>query len=208
MMDLTLFPRGIVIGFAIAAPVGPIGVLVIQRTLLQGRVAGFISGAGAATADAFYGSLAAFGLTVLSSILIRQGLWIRLVGGLFLCYLGLTTLRVRPVERANNPAGRGLRGAYLSTLALTVTNPATILSFAAVFSGLGLASSRGSYASASLLVVGVLLGSLTWWFLLSGCVSVVRKRSSRVGLRWVNLFSGISITVFGLAALLSVARSL
>jgi threonine/homoserine/homoserine lactone efflux protein len=98
-MDPTLFPRGLAIGFAIAAPVGPIGVLVIRRTLVQGRLAGFVSGAGAATADAFYGALAAFGLTFLSSILIHQSTWIRLVGGLFLCYLGLATLAAKPTDR-------------------------------------------------------------------------------------------------------------
>lgn len=207
-MDPTFLPRGMAIGFAIAAPVGPIGVLVIRRTLVYGRLSGFVSGAGAATADAFYGSLAAFGLTFISSVLISQSAWIRLVGGVFLGYLGLATLRAKPAERPDAVDGHGLAGAYASTALLTVTNPATILSFAAVFAGLGLAGARGSYASAAVLVLGVFAGSLLWWFLLSGCLCLFRRRFSATGLRWVNILSGVSIMAFGLAAVLSAVGSL
>jgi threonine/homoserine/homoserine lactone efflux protein len=207
-MDPGWFPRGLVIGFAIAAPVGPIGVLVIRRTLLEGRLAGFISGAGAATADAFYGSLAAFGLTALAGILVSHSAWIRLIGGLFLCYLGLTTLRARPQERAASSSSQGLARAYASTVFLTITNPATIISFGAIFAGLGLVGNRAGYASAGLLVLGVFSGSLLWWFILSGCLSLFRQRFSTVGLRWVNVISGVTIMLFGLAALLSVVRSI
>ena len=208
IMGLGFLLRGIVIGFAIAAPVGPIGVLIIRRTLIAGRLIGFASGLGAATADAMFGSLAAFGLTLVSSLLIGQSTGIRLIGGALLCYLGLTTVLARPAERAAAADGRGLLGAYGSTAFLTLTNPATILSFAAVFAGLGLTNTRGNYASASLLVCGVFLGSALWSFVLSGAISLVRTRFSATGLRWVNRVSGVIITLFGLGSLGSVAGSI
>src|SRR5690242_13032805 len=129
--------RGLLLGFSIAAPVGPIGVLCIRRTLADGRVVGFVSGLGAATADAFYGAVAGFGLTVISALLIEQRFWLRLIGGGFLLYLGVRTVLARPAERAASAGGKGLAGAYGSTLFLTLTNPLTILSFAAIFAGLG-----------------------------------------------------------------------
>ena len=169
-MDYSLFLRGLVIGFSIAAPVGPIGVLCIRRTLANGRAAGLATGLGAATADGMYGCVAGFGLTFISSVLIDQQLWLRLFGGLFLCYLGIKTLLSRPAEQEAKAGGTGLLGSYASTFLLTVTNPMTILSFAAIFAGLGLANTSGSYASAVILVLGVFLGSATWWLLLSGGV--------------------------------------
>ncbi|HEX5679515.1 MAG TPA: LysE family transporter, partial [Desulfobacterales bacterium] len=139
-MDLPLFLRGLVIGFSIAAPVGPIGILCIRRTLAEGRASGFLSGLGAATADALYGCVAGFGLTVVSAFLVDQRAWIQLVGGVFLLALGVRTLRSKPAERAAQAAaGRGLAGSYLSTLLLTLTNPMTIISFAGIFAALGVA---------------------------------------------------------------------
>jgi threonine/homoserine/homoserine lactone efflux protein len=204
-MDISFLLRGLLIGFAIAAPVGPIGVLCIRRTLADGRAYGFVSGLGAATADAAYGFVAGFGLTFVSSFLISHGLWLRLVGGLFLLYLGVRTFMSRP---ASAPAGNGsgrlsLVNAYLTTLALTLTNPATILSFAVVFAGLGLATGGGDYLAAILLVIGVFVGSAAWWLLLSGGVSLLRARFSMRGLAWVNRISGILIAGFGVVALVS-----
>jgi threonine/homoserine/homoserine lactone efflux protein len=199
--------RGLVIGFAIAAPVGPIGVLVIRRTMIKGRVVGLLSGLGAATADAFYGAVAGFGLTLISSVLIGQSVWIRLVGGAFLLYLGVTTLLASPAQLAAAADHRGLIGAYASTLLLTLTNPATILSFAAVFAGFGAAGTHGDYASDVLLIAGVFFGSALWWFLLSGMVNLARSRFSEGGLRWVNRLAGGILSLFGLASLASVAAS-
>ncbi len=193
--------RGLVIGLSIAAPVGPIGVLCMRRTLAEGRATGFASGLGAATADAVYGCIAGFGLTFVSTFLVGQQTWLRLVGGLFLCYLGIKTLLARPAEEAA-PAGRGgLAAAYASTFALTLTNPMTILSFVAIFSGLGLASAAGDYAAASTLVLGVFLGSALWWLALSGGVGMFRSRFNARSLLWVNRLSGVVITMFGLVAL-------
>ena len=199
--------RGLVIGFSIAAPVGPIGLLCIRRTLTDGRLAGFCCGLGAASADAAYGSVAAFGLTSLREPLVHHQLWLRLVGGGFLLYLGLRAFLRRPDERkaaAANVSRGGLAGAYASTLVLTITNPTTILPFAAIFSGLGLVKTSGGYGSAGALVVGVFLGSALWWLLLSGGASLLGRKLSGGALRWVNKVSGIIILEFGAVALLSV----
>lgn len=200
-MDLTFLFRGILIGFSIAAPVGPIGVLCIRRTLADGRAAGLVSGLGAATADALYGCVAGFGLTLISNFLVRQQWWLGLIGGLFLCYLGGKTLLSKPAEQAASAKGSGLLGAYASTFFLTVTNPVTILAFAAIFAGLGLANTRGNYGAAAVLVLGVFLGSAAWWLLLSGGVSLLRERFTATGLQWVNRISGVIILGFGLFAL-------
>jgi threonine/homoserine/homoserine lactone efflux protein len=200
-MDYPLFFRGLVIGFSIAAPVGPIGVLCIRRTLADGQIAGLVSGLGAATADAFYGCVAGFGLTFISSLLIDQQMWMRLFGGLFLLYLGIKTLLSRPAEQAAKTTGNGLLSAYASTFLLTVTNPLTILSFAAIFAGLGLTNTTGGYASALILVLGVFLGSASWWLLLSGGVGLLRDKFNTQGMVWVNRISGLIIIAFGAVAL-------
>ena len=199
---LSFWVRGLALGFSIAAPVGPIGVLCIRRTLADGRLMGFVSGLGAATADATYGAVAAFGLTAVSSVLIGQRIWIHLIGGAFLCYLGARTLLSAPAERAARVQGRGLAGAYASTLGLTLTNPATILSFAVIFAGLGVAQGNG-YGSAGWLVLGVFCGSALWWLLLSSGVGLLRERIGPRALRWVNRISGATLLIFGLVALVT-----
>ncbi len=200
-MDIPFLLQGGIIGLSIAAPVGPIGVLCIRRTLAEGRLTGLVSGLGAATADAFYGSIAGFGLTAISGLLVSQQAWLRLVGGLFLCYLGVKTLLARPAQQAAAVRGRGLWQSYASTLFLTLTNPMTILSFAAIFAGLGLGGTRGDYASAVMLVLGVFLGSAAWWLLLSNGVGALRAKFPGAGLLWVNRVSGVIILGFGVVAL-------
>jgi len=205
-MDIAFLLRGLAIGFSIAAPVGPIGVLCIRRTLTEGRVSGLVSGLGAATADAVYGCIAGFGLTFISHFLIDQQVWLRLGGGVFLCYLGLRTLLARPAEQAASARGNGLVGAFVSTFFLTLTNPMTIISFAAIVAGLGLAGTMGNYMSAGALILGVFIGSALWWLILSGGVGLFRERFSQYGLRWVNRISGAIITGFGVLALVSAIR--
>jgi threonine/homoserine/homoserine lactone efflux protein len=192
------------IGFSIAAPVGPIGVLCIRRTLAEGRASGLLSGLGAATADALYGCIAGFGLVFVSNFLVSQQVWLRLVGGLFLCFLGVKTLLAKPSEQSKSPRPMGLAGAYASTFFLTLTNPMTIISFAAIFAGLGLAEPSGNYVSASVLVLGVFTGSGIWWLILSGGLGLFREKFNPRGLRWVNRVSGAIITGVGVYVLLSV----
>jgi threonine/homoserine/homoserine lactone efflux protein len=199
----SVFLRGLAIGFGIAAPVGPIGILCIRRTLADGRAVGFAAGLGAATADAMYGAVAAFGLTLVSSALVGQRAWLQGVGGLFLCYLGVRTWMAAPAATAG--AGRqqpGLVSAWATTFALTVTNPTTILSFAAIFAGLGLGGGSGGYGPATLMVAGVFLGSAFWWLLLSTGVGFIRSSFTPAHLRWVNRGAAAIIAAFGIGALL------
>lgn len=202
-METGFLLRGFIIGFSIAAPVGPIGVLCIRRTLSEGRASGFVSGLGAATADALYGCVAAFGLTAVSSFLVGQQLWLRLVGGVFLCFLGVKTFFARPADDSTAARSNSLASAYASTLLLTLTNPMTILSFAAVFAGLGLGGPTGDYVAATVMVLGVLLGSALWWWWLSFSVGLFRGRLDTRCLKWVNRISGSVIGGFGVLALLS-----
>jgi threonine/homoserine/homoserine lactone efflux protein len=201
--------KGMLIGFAIAAPVGPIGLLCIQRTLARGRWSGVLSGLGAASADAVYGCIAGFGLASLAGLLLAWQMELRLVGGLFLLYLGWRTWLTPPAaEQARvRPSRAGLLGDYLSTLALTLTNPVTILAFLGIFAGLGLAGGAGDFTAAGALVLGVFAGSLLWWLLLAGGVGgLLRGRLSPMVLRWINLASGLLIAGFGIWALLAAVR--
>lgn len=163
MPDVLFLLKGWLIGFAIAAPVGPIGVLCIRRTLADGRLIGFLSGMGAATADMCYGAIAAFGITALQQLLLRQQGWLHLLGGGFLLFLGLRAFFAKPSQEAASVRSRhGRLAAYLSTFGLTLANPATILSFSVIFAGLRLAETAGSYTAAAFMVCGVFLGSASW----------------------------------------------
>jgi len=204
-LGLGFLISGLIIGFSIAAPVGPIGVLCIRRTLAEGRLHGLISGLGAATADAIYGCIAAFGLTFISDLLVQQQLWLRLFGGVFMCLLGAKTLFAKPSEKSAQEKTPGLLGAYGSTFFLTLTNPMTILSFAAIFVGIGLGSAVADYGSAALLVFSVFTGSALWWLILSGTVGLLRKKVRLSVLKWINRVSGAIITGFGVLILVSIA---
>jgi threonine/homoserine/homoserine lactone efflux protein len=199
-MMLGFLLKGLVIGFSIAAPVGPIGVLCIRRSLADGFWIGFATGLGAATADAAYGGVAGFGLTAVSRFLVSQRSWLALLGGVFLCYLGGRTFMSKPAEQAAATRAKGLIEAYLSTLLLTLTNPMTILSFVAVFAGFGLGASP-DYIAASVLVLGVFLGSALWWLMLSSGVGFFRMRLGPAWMLAVNRLSGGVILTFGLYAL-------
>jgi threonine/homoserine/homoserine lactone efflux protein len=206
-MDIGTLLKGLVLGFSIAAPVGPIGVLCIRRTLLNGRAVGFASGLGAATADALYGAIAGFGLTVVAELLHNQALWLRLVGGVYLCYLGLNMYRSQLVMESGEPSFVALGPAYLSTFALTMTNPATILSFTAIFAGF-LSSTNSSYATTGLLILGVFLGSALWWLALSSGVSLFRSKLTATHMHWINRIAGSIIISFGVLVLNSFRQML
>ncbi|MEW6352366.1 MAG: LysE family transporter [Thermodesulfobacteriota bacterium] len=203
-MEISRFVQGLVMGFSIAAPVGPIGVLCMRRALAHGAVSGLASGMGAATADAIYGSVAAMGLTFVSEALIAQQSLFRLVGGAFLCALGVKTFLAEPAAGSSRAETASILRGFVSTLLLTLTNPMTILSFAAIFSGLGAADTPGEYASAGRLVCGVFLGSALWWLMLSSTVSLLRDKLNQGALRWVNRIAGAVIGGYGVCALLRV----
>jgi threonine/homoserine/homoserine lactone efflux protein len=216
-MDPSLFFRSVLIGLAIAAPVGPVGVLCIRRSLAFGRASGFASGLGAATADALYGGIAAFGLTVVVDLIMGQRLTLQLFGGAFLIYLGLRTI----MEKANSPAviqdisyetgphptrhalnWRGLGHDYSSTFLLTLTNPMTILSFAAIFTGLGATTVRGG---GILVVSGVFLGSALWWLALSLITGWLHGRLMGSDfILWTNRVAGGIVITYGILAIASV----
>lgn len=201
-MEAQTMLSGMIAGFSIAAPVGPIGVLCIRRSLSGGMPCGFASGLGAATADAFYGCVAGFGLTAVPDFLTGGQTWLGIIGGLFLCYLGISTFRSRPAESAGEAGGAGLLGAYASTFFLTLVNPMTIISFALVFAGLGAGAPGRGYSSAGMMVTGVFLGSVLWWLVLSGSVSLLRSRFSTRGLIWVNRSAGSVLLAFGIVLLI------
>ena len=192
--------KGLLIGFSIAAPVGPIGVLCIRRTISNGRMAGFLSGLGAATADAFYGAIAVFGLTVISTFLITYHVWIQAVGGFFLLYLGIKTLISKSAIESTEVKKSNI-GFYGSTFFLTITNPMTILSFVAVFAGLGLANATYNFSVSVLTVLGVFIGSSIWWFILSAGVGLLKNKFNTKGLRIVDVLAGLIIIGFAILAL-------
>ncbi len=197
-----LFLKGLMIGLAIAAPVGPIGILCIQRSLHDGFKIGFMTGMGAALADGTYGLIAGFGLTAISTLLIAHQFWIRLIGGLFLLYLGAKLFFTRPKDRSAGGFDKSSWHALATTYLLTLTNPATILSFIAVFAGLGLGTTNPSMSDAVILVLGITLGSAIWWLVLSfGVVYMLHHRLSPTLMQWINRASGIIILTFGVFAL-------
>lgn len=202
-MDPALFLRGLTLGFAIAASVGPIALLVVRRTLAEGRTVGLASGLGVATADGVYGAIAAFGLTAATELLVDWRRVLGLVGGAFLLWLAWSTFRAVPRTAASDEGGprHGLPGAYLTTLGLTMTNPMTILSFAALFVGLGVTG--GDLAGAALLTLGVFAGSALWWVILTTGVALLRSRITPRMLRRVNLVSGVVIGAFAIVAIAS-----
>jgi len=199
--NLPIVITGAVVGFCIAAPVGPIGALTIRRTLAQGRATGFVTGLGAATADAAYGAVAAFGLTFVTGLLIAMQGWLRGAGGILLIFLGIATFRAAPAQPDQEQRATGLLSAYATTMLLTLSNPTTILSFLGIFAALGLRDATSSYTSASIFVLGVFLGSTLWWLILSSGVGLLRSRITDGGLHWVNKVSGILVAAFGMYAL-------
>lgn len=191
------FIESLLIGLAIAAPVGPIGVLCIRRTLAYGIAHGFASGMGAATADALYGSIIAFGLTALSALLLNAANVLQIGGGLFLIYLGVRTLIAPVIDTAEAPVAPGSRySAYASTLALTITNPMTMLAFIGIFAGIGDPTADQTLLDNIVIVLGVFTGSALWWLTLSLTVGLLRRRVTPTTLTWINRISGAVIIAF------------
>ncbi len=202
-MDISLYVKGLVFGFSIAAPVGPIGILCIRRSLTRGWLAGLATGLGAATADAVYGCLAGFGLAGITGMLVGQTRWIQLLGGLFLCWLGIRIFRTPHANAPQTQSRDGAAAGYFSALVLTLTNPMTILSFAAVFAGMGLGNSASGPAAAGWLVAGVFSGSMAWWIVLSAASSRFKHCIGSSALGRINRLSGAVLTAFGMIAVIA-----
>jgi threonine/homoserine/homoserine lactone efflux protein len=199
---LSVLGKAIVLGFSVAAPVGPIGILCIRRTLTDGRAVGLACGLGAATADALYGLIAGLGLTALTAALVEHQAMLQLVGAVYVAVLGARTLVARPAQRAADVARAGALRAWLSTLVLTLTNPATIMSYVAMFAAIAPATGEASLLAALVLAGGCFLGSALWWLGLSAAVDRLRSRVEP-HLIWVNRASGVLLLGFAAWALAS-----
>lgn len=202
-MELAILLKGALVGFCLAVPIGPINILCMRKTLAYGRLSGMASGAGAAMADAIYGGVAAFGLHFISEALVGHQMWFRLFGGGLLCYLGYRTFTAKPKEKELNGAPAGILGDALSTFFLTLTNPMTIISFAAIFAAMDLGRTKAGLLGPAMLVAGVFWGSMAWWTVLAGLVGLLRDRLGAQGIKWANRASGALIASFGLVSMLS-----
>jgi putative LysE/RhtB family amino acid efflux pump len=204
-VTLQLFLRGLAIGFAVAFALGPIGLLVIRRTLDRGWAYGFLSGVGVATADATYGAIAAFGLTAITELLVGADRWLGIIGGAVLVVMAARALRATlaseaaPVARADSTRVGNPLAAWGSMVGLTLTNPTTILSFGALFASIG--AGTGGPAGAAAVVTGVFLGSVAWWAILTGAVSALRARLTPRVVRGISVVAALIIGAFGVGAI-------
>jgi threonine/homoserine/homoserine lactone efflux protein len=195
------FVRAFGIGFLVAAPVGAMALLCIERTLAHGRASGYATGAGIATADALYASIAAFGLTALTGALVGGQGWVQLLGGASIVYLGVRAMLTRAGQCAEGGGVTSLLGAYTSALTLTLANPQTILSFIGIFAGAGLAQSGAGWGTPAVTVAGVFAGSLVWWLALVTAFGALRERAGEHVVLWVTRGSGVALVVLGAVAM-------
>lgn len=202
-MQSFLFLRGLGIGFALAAPVGPVGILCIRRALAQGRTAALAVGLGAALADSFFGAVAGLGITIVSSFLLSHQTIIRVLGGLFMIMVAIRTWRDPNCDRADPISGGNLFKDLVSTFLLTLSNPATVIAALGVFAAMG-AIGIDNIAAAWVLILGVFLGSTLWWVILSTAAGAMRSRFSPQRLKWLNHASSLMLGFAGGAIMLTV----
>ena len=215
-VTVSLFLKGLIVGFCLAAPVGPIAALCVQRTISKRLLSGLVSGLGAAVADAVYGAVAAFGATMISEFLISERSWMQRLGGVILIFMGLRLFLAKPVggeeeevrlgDRVEPGAdrkvdGKGLMGDFLSTLFLTLTNPMTFVAFAAVFTTMGIGAVRGHPILTTELVGGVLLGSALWWLILCAGAHALRRHCDYRKLTVINRGTGVFVIGVGVVYL-------
>ncbi len=204
-MPIFYIIQGILIGLVVAVPVGPLGLLCINRSLILGAGAGLASGMGVASADALAAGIAALGISLVSDFLLAHQFTLRLVGGIFLCILGYRIFRTEPAAKLPTIRGNGLLSAYATTFLLTFSNPVTIISFVAIYAGWHVPSLHGHYLAAALLTFGVFIGSGLWWIILFAGLTLFRLNISSGFLSWVHRVSGVVIVGFGVAVLLSLS---
>ncbi len=206
LLYLKYLVNGMVVGFSASIPLGPIGVLCIQKTINKGRMSGFMSGMGAASADTIYAIIAGFGLSFITNFIVSQQLVLRIIGAIILFYLGIRIFRTNPAIqiRREGRKSKNILADYFSILFLTLSNPLTIFLFGAVFAGFGIIEGNADFKSVLLLVTGVFIGALTWWTLLTGVVNLFRSKFRLKRIWWINKITGILIMVFSVLALVSV----
>jgi threonine/homoserine/homoserine lactone efflux protein len=204
-MPIHLLIEGVLIGFVVAVPVGPLALLCINRALSMGAILGFFSGLGVASGDALAAGIAALGISLVSTFLADHQLFIRLVGGGFLCYVGFKIYKTTPSQQALPGKVNGLFGAYATAFFLTISNPATILSFFAIYAGWGVETLAGHYFAAAILALGVFIGSGIWWVALFVGVTLFRHKFSVELVGWIHRVSGAVIAGFGFIVLLSLS---
>jgi threonine/homoserine/homoserine lactone efflux protein len=206
MFNIEFFVKGLIIGILVSAPMGPIGVLCIQKTVNKGRFLGFFSGLGAATADTLYAVLAAFGVTFITNFMTQNRLIFQIVGIIVLLFMGIRMLFNNPIKqyryyRASNRKTNAF-GDYISVFLLTISNPLTIIFFGAAFTMLGLFTSAEGDRANSILVAGVFSGASLWWFILTYVVDFFRKHFRLRSIYWLNRISGFAIIVLTILAVL------
>jgi len=202
-----LFIKSIIIGISIAIPIGPIAILCIRRTMANGLKSGIASGIGAATADAFYGVIASFGLTAISGFLIEKQLWLNLIGGLFLFYLGFKIFKSEPIDENQNVGNSSLYNDYLSTVFLTIINPATFLVLFSIFVATGFIKENINYYDATISSIGIFIGSMIWWLCLSFGVGLTRNKLNKKSMILLNKISALIIFSFSFIAMAKVYLS-
>jgi len=197
------FYKGLFVGFVIAAPVGPVAIMCIHRTLCQGKLAGYVSGLGAALADTFFGAIAAFGFSFIAAPLIDHNNWLRFGGGVALCLIGLRSLLTRKMPLPATRDNKNLIGDFVSAFLVTLTNPITVISFAAIYAAINIPHLAENTRWGMALTLGVLIGAAVWWFLLTTVAGVFHGRIAERGVLWINRISGAVILSFGVLLLIS-----
>jgi threonine/homoserine/homoserine lactone efflux protein len=196
MNAVELLFRGLLAGLFIAAPVGPVNVVCISRTLAKGWRSGLISGLGAATVDTLYGCIAGFSITFVIQFLLKEEFWIRLIGGILLVLIGVYYYFRKPQSLSAEKQEGPERSDYVSTLLLTLTNPTTVLSFLAILATLGMKEDKASWLTL-MLVLGIFCGSMLWWIIVVTIVNRLRDRITDHTMQWMNRAAGLGIGGFG-----------
>ncbi|MCT4614796.1 MAG: LysE family transporter [Marinifilaceae bacterium] len=204
-MDLHYILKGIIVGLTVSIPLGPIGVIIIQKTIQKGRMAGFLAGMGAAVADLFYASVAAFGLGVVMNFIKEQEFYLQLVGSLILAIVGMKIFYTNPVKqlRSHKSSKKGFLEDFLSIFLLTITNPIAVFVFVAIFAGASFINTDSGITNELFLIIGVFLGGALWWYTLSTVINIFRKKFRLKQLFWINRISGIIIAILGVLAFLA-----
>ena len=205
-MGVEFLIKGLIVGFLASIPLGPVGVLCIQRTINKGRYSGLISGMGAATVDMFFALVAALGLTYIINFIEEQQFLIQLIGGGVLIFLGTKIFNTNPIKqiRKHRRKKNKLIEDYLSVFFLTLSNPLALFLFVAAFAGIGMVTSKDSSLKSALIILGVFIGAMLWWSILTSLIDLFRKRFRLKQLWWINKIAGVLIIIFGVAAMLSI----